>query len=705
MKNNLQYEGGPRPESTGKLTDWKNEPKLMDLQSDLQIASPSRDTHVSRVEGWLNLRNVEGKAKPKVKDNRSQVQPKLIRRQNEWRYSALTEPFLSSETMFDVSPKTFEDMERSKQNSLVLEWQFTQYINKVAFIDQYVRTDVDEGSVIVRVGWTRETETVEVEEPIWQFIEAVDPEYAQVFQQAMEMSVQNYNEFLNLPEDLQEAVAYATEKQIPVPVRAVQSGVQIVEDEQVVKNHPTLDILHYKNFYLDPTCNGDLEKAKFGIITFETNKAELKKDGRYKNLEQVNWGANTPLNSPDHATNSDETAQFKDDLRRPVVAHEYWGLADIHGNDTLVPIVATWVGDVMIRMEENPFPDKKIPVVIVPYLPLKDSVHGETDAELLADNQAILGAVTRGMIDLMGRSANGQTGMAKGMLDVVNKRRYNAGQDYEYNPNIQPAVGIHQHQYPEIPQSALTMLQLQNQEAESLSGVQAFSGGMSGNAYGEVAAGIRGMLDAASKREMAILRRLAQGMAQIGLKMISMNQAFLTEEEVIRVTNEEFVTVRRDEIQGNYDLKVDISTAEVEDAQAKDLAFMLQTMGNNMDFNMVKLILAEIARLKRMPTLAKNIESFEPQPDPIEQQLKQMEIQKVQAEIQEIQSKIELNLAKAKEARSSADRKDLDFVETETGTAHEREMDKQGAQAEANIALEMTKAHLSKGEETTKSGP
>ncbi|MFP3693873.1 hypothetical protein, partial [Burkholderia sp. SIMBA_048] len=76
-------------------------------------------------------------------------------------------------------------------------------------------------------------------------------------------------------------------------------------------------------------------------------------------------------------------------------------------------IVATWIGDTLIRMEKNPFPDQKLPFIIIPYLPVKREAFGEPDAELLEDNQKILGAVTRGMIDLLGRSANGQQGFAK----------------------------------------------------------------------------------------------------------------------------------------------------------------------------------------------------------------------------------------------------------------------------------------------------
>lgn len=698
IKNNIQPEAGHQVQ-TGALTKWKNEPSIMTLQDDLAVAKPSHDTHVAKVKAWLDLRNVEGKAKAPKIEGRSQVQPKLIRKQNEWRYAALTEPFLSSEKLFGVDPTTWEDVKSAQQNSLVIEQQFRTYLNRVKFIDEYVRTCVDEGTVYVRPGWNRETVMEPVEVPQFSYMEILDPQTMQAFEQAVELSRTNHNAFLDLPEEIQEAVAYFEET--GVPVQAAITGYEVVEEEKVVKNHPTLDILDYENLYLDPAGGGDIDKCKYGIITFETTKADLLKDGRYKNLDKVNWGANTPLATPEHATRTDTTTTMKDDLRRPIVAYEYWGLYDINGDEKLVPIVATWIGNTMIRMEENPFPDEKIPVVAVPYLPLKKSVNGEPDAELLEDNQAVLGAFTRGIIDLMGRSANGQTGFAKGMLDTVNRRRYNTGLDYDFNPGIDPSMGIHQHKFPEIPQSALAMLGLQNQEAESLTGVKAFSGGLSGEAYGDVAAGIRGMLDAASKREMAILRRLAQGMEEIGRKIISMNQAFLSEEEVIRITNEEFVTVRREDLAGNFDLKVDISTAEVEEAKAQDLAFMLQTMGNNMDFNMVKLILAEIARLKRMPQLAKSIENFQPQPDPLDVQLKQLEIQKAQAEVAELQSKIRLNDAKAQEAMgaakekaSNADLKDLEFVEKETGTEHEREMDKQGAQAAANAQLEVIKAAL-----------
>ena len=116
-----------------KLTDWPNEPKLTDLKTDYDMAKPSHDTLMTKIKEWNDLRNVEGKHKLKKLDNRSSIQPKLIRRQAEWRYSALTEPFHSSKKMFSVSPETFEDVQSAKQNELLLNNQFRTKINRIRF--------------------------------------------------------------------------------------------------------------------------------------------------------------------------------------------------------------------------------------------------------------------------------------------------------------------------------------------------------------------------------------------------------------------------------------------------------------------------------------------------------------------------------------------------------------------------------------------
>nr|DAT97809.1 MAG TPA: Portal protein [Caudoviricetes sp.] len=667
-----------------KLTSWKNEPTIEVLKRDFEASKQTHIVQANKVIRWNDIRNVTGKSKPVKIKGRSSIQPKLVRRQAEWRYPALSEPFLNSEKIFQVNPRTFEDLDAAKQNEILLNYQFDVKLNKVKFIDDYVRTVVDEGSCIVQVGWERLTTKEKQVVPVYSYYPAEDEEALAILNQALELKQKNpreYNE--NIDEAIKASIDYSQQNG-GEPVLAHQVGEQEVLVDKVIENKPTVEILNTLNVYVDPTCNGDLDKALFIIKSFETNQAECKKAGIYKNLDKVNWAGNNPNSDGDHYTSADEN--FNEDLiRKKVVAYEYWGFYDINGTGSLTPIVATWIGSVMIRMEENPFPDGKLPFVIIQYLPVRNSVYGEPDCELLEENQQIMGAITRGLVDILGRSANAQQGFAKGMLDPLNKRRFENGEDYEFNPNLSPQTGYIEHTFNELPQSVLAYVQMLNADAEALTGVKSFSGGMSGDAYGQVAAGIQGAIDAATKRETAILRRLAYGVSEIGNKIIAMNAVFLSEEEVIRVTNKQFITIKREDIKGNFDLKVDINTAEVDQAKAQDLGFMLQTLGPNMDPMITMKILAEIADLKRMPTLAEELRNYQPKPDPIEEAKRQLEVEEEKA-------KINFITQRANKLIADTNKVNVETNQIASGAQQSFELAKQAAQARANQNLEITKA-------------
>ncbi|EJB8489834.1 chromosome partitioning protein ParB [Acinetobacter baumannii] len=682
-----------------KMTGWKKEPTVAELHWDFQQAKSAQQAHMSRVAEWLDNLNIEGSAKVQHKNkNRSTIVPKLIRKSAEWRIPALTEPFLSTSNLFQVDPMTWADKKAALQNALILNYQFQNLIDKVAFFDEVIRAVVEEGTAIVRVGWDFEEREVLEDETVYRFV----PDFGLLDQ--LRQLIPEYQANPTLFKDTHpEAVTKSVEAtlQMQAPMRALPSGTRKVKKLRVVRNQPTVEVCNLNNVYIDPTCNGNLDKAQFIIHSFETTYAELKRDSRYKNLEQL--VLDSARNDPDHTYEDDSQAmQFSDKARKKIVVHEYWGYWDCDDNGTLHSIVASWVGNTLIRLEKNPFPDGKLPFVSMTYLPKRKSVYGEPDAELLLENQKILGAVTRGVIDLMGRSANGQTGMQKGMLDATNRVKYERGDDYEFNPNADPRQGIFMHTYPEIPQSAQFMIQAMNMEAESLTGVKSFSGsgGITGSSLGDTAIGVRSAMDAASKREMSILRRISAGVVRLGRKIISMNAEFLDEEQVIRITDEEFVAIKRDDLAGNFDLKLTISTAEGDEAKAQQIAFMMQTIGNNMDPGLRNQMLAEIFRLRKMPEFAKQIENYQPQPDPMQQQLQMLEMEKLKAEIELLraqtqealsegslkQAKIPVESARANSLQGDADKKSLDFVEQQDGTQHQRQMDLQAAKNAATLA-------------------
>ncbi len=132
---------------------------------------------------------------------------------------------------------------------------------------------------------------------------------------------------------------------------------------------------------------------------------------------------------------------------------------------------------------------------------------------------------------------------------------------------------------------------------------------------------------------------------------------------------------------------MDISTASVDEQKANDLGMVLQTVGPDMDPNLRKIVLGKIADLKRMPDLAEQIRAYEPQPDPLQVALQEAELQKAQTEV-------ELNQARAEEARARAAKLLEEVDESMSGLKHEREVEKMGAQAAGNRSHEITKALL-----------
>lgn len=660
-----------------KLVDWSNPPTVKDLKNDLLEAKSNHSLHISNVNKWLSA--LRGDLKFKSKEGRSKIQPKLIRKQAEWVYSSLESPYLSSQDIFDVTPVSHLDEEAAYQNNLIINKQFRVDIPRTKFINKFVRTAVNTGTVIIKLGWEEETDKTRVQVEV--------PVYPSTTEELM-MFIQQQIDSQAMSQEQAQALVQSGQP--------IQIGVDYEEQikEQVIVNRPVLQIRDSREVIIDPTCEGDIDNARFVIDSFSTDLSSLKKDGRYKNLDCISPSEfnSTIDNGYINEESNDSSFTFKDKPRQKLRVYEYWGYWDIDDTGIVKPIVASFVGDTMIRLEENPYPDKKLPFVIVQFLPSNEnSIYGEPLAELLIDNQDIIGAVQRGMIDLFGNSANGQQGIVKGWLDPINMQRFKRGDNFEFNPMGDVRGSYFMTSYPEVPSSTFNLISFQNAEAEALSGIKAFSQGISGDALGASVGGIKSALDATAKRELGILRRFSEGLISIGKKILAMNSVWLSDEEIIRITDDEFVTIKRDDLAGNFDLNITISTAEEDSQKAGELSFLLQTMGNTAPFEVTKMLLISIARLHKMPKLAKMLEEYEPQPDPLVQEEQQLKIELLKAQIANEQAKANENQvdvqlkawkaenekAKARVTNSDADLKDLNYIEQSTGISQKRSIEKE----------------------------
>ena len=323
--------------------EWKNPPTVAKLKQEIRDAEPEFNAHVGNVKGWLRIR--DGKLKKKTAKGRSEFQPKLVRKQNEWRYSSLSESLLASEDMFDVKPMTHMDTESARDNAIILNKQFNKDIDRVDFIDKYVRTAVDEGVVFLRTGWEFEEEEREVERPV--MVPQLPPEIQQQLQQAMQAVQQGQMDPMQFEQMQQQA------QQMVQPMPDPSGATEMVMEMVTVYNRPTIEVCDYDKVLIDPTCGGDLDKAGLIAYQFQTSKAELDKDPKYSNVDAIVTDTDETLSQEEY---EEKVFNYEDDPRKKLTAIEVWEDWDVNDDGILVPIVATYVGSVMVRLDRESIP-------------------------------------------------------------------------------------------------------------------------------------------------------------------------------------------------------------------------------------------------------------------------------------------------------------------------------------------------------------
>lgn len=617
---------------------------LSALKSDLKAAERLKKEQDSLITRWRDEYN--GAPYGNEQKGKSAIVSRDIKKQSEWQHATIIDPFVSTSNVIKCLPITAEDTQAARQNELLLNTQFCRKFDRFNFMSKAVKVLDREGTLVVQTSWDYEDEKVNT-----------TAEVVVVNELGQEVVVE-----------------------------------QEVEETIIKKNQPSAKVCRNEDVYIDPTCQDNLDNAQFVIYRYESDLSSLKKEDKYKNLDQV--AKYMSSDDMDYDPEDETKFTFSDDPRKKLVVYEYWGNYDINGDGIAEAIVCVWINDIIIRLQSNPYPDGKPPFIIVPFNSVPFKMHGEANAELIGDNQKVKTAVIRGIIDNMAQSNNGQVGLRKGALDPVNRKKFINGHNFEFNgtPN-----DFWQGSYNVIPKSAFDVIGLMNNEIESITGTKSFSGGINAGSLGATATGARGALDATATRRMNIVRNVAENLVKpLMRKWMSYNSEFLEDEEIVRVTNEEYVPVRKDDLEGRVDIDITISTAEDNAAKSQELSFLLQTLGPNEDPAVRRFIMSDIMELMRMPEQAKRIRDYQPQPDPVQEQLKQLELQKLMLENEKLKAdiadkyaradentidaelkknKAAVEAAKARKLTSEADMTDLKFIKSDEGFDHQEKLE------------------------------
>ena len=145
------------------------------------------------------------------------------------------------------------------------------------------------------------------------------------------------------------------------------------------------ELLDPASVVVDPCCQGDYRLAGFIVEVFEADLAALRKRGCYRNLERIDLAAaptlaehsefclspaeGEPVAAGAPVTDGAPAADGNIEKKKLLVC-EYWGWLHCDGSRFAKPVVAAWVGDTLIRFEDNPHPDRLPPFMVLALPPV-----------------------------------------------------------------------------------------------------------------------------------------------------------------------------------------------------------------------------------------------------------------------------------------------------------------------------------------------
>jgi len=335
----------------------------------------------------------------------------------------------------------------------------------------------------------------------------------------------------------------------------------------------------------------------------------------------------------------DRTYQAKDIARQKIDVIEYWGYYDMDGDGIAEPIIAVWVDkfDCDLRLEKNPFPQKKIPFHRQVYSSRPYSLWGNALAYFIGDLQRIKSGIVRGILDNMSLANNGQKFVQRGALDYVNFKRMNNG---ERHIIVNKPNSVEDGSYNQLPQSVFQTLQMVDSEGQQLSGLIG-DGGLN-SANGNKADGEFTPTSTSQQRMADTVRKISELLDNVFTDWIAMGNEFMTNEQIDALFTDQEETYL-DALDGKFEITVSTGTVTNKMNQIKELNMLMQQTGD--DVELKKMLSAEMFDLFDKPDLAEKLRMTPPpQPSPMQIQMQQLELQEQQLKNSLLQAQIQKTL-------------------------------------------------------------
>lgn len=467
----------------------------------------------------------------------------------EWALPSLMKVFTGSDEVITVAGVTEEDDQNAGVMQSLLVYQLQRQNKFFPILYNWMKDALITGMGIIKCYWER--------------TEGYTPETAQLNADALKLLTQTGVEITNV------------------------EGPDIMGDFTVtwnspyyIKNSPKLENILVSEFLYSPDAK-NLEDANFVAHRKKVTMSHLRqkeREGIYANVDMVH-----PDSGPiswitdqvedvigDHYTPLHNNQQDK--AREEVTIYECYTKIDFNNDGVLEDMIITVAGDVILRAEPNYM--GRHPFFSIS--PTKDPHRiwvKRSYAELIGELQDMKVALTRQIVQNIALTNDPKMILAEDSInisDYVEGRKVIRKKPGSNMGDVAMPMPVNQ-----LSPQTFQFLEYLEGQKENRTGITRYNQGLDANSLNKTATGISAILGQSSQRLELIARMFAEtGISELFRFMVSLNQKFVDQNTVVRLTNKQ-LRVSPDDLNGNFDL---IVNAGISISTKESTIMTLQTM-------------------------------------------------------------------------------------------------------------------------------
>nr|DAP32861.1 MAG TPA: Portal protein [Caudoviricetes sp.] len=326
-----------------------------------------------------------------------------------------------------------------------------------------------------------------------------------------------------------------------------------------VKNAPKIENILISEFIYSPDAKS-LEDANFVAHKRKVTMSYLREreaQGVYANIDDIKVDAYKgnlydPIEEVIGDSYNDITYE-EQQARQEVIIYECYTKIDINGDGILEDMIITICGDTIIRMEQNYM--GRHPFFAIS--PTKDPHRiwvKRSYAELIGELQDLKVALTRQIMQNVALTNDPKMLLDETAINiddfVQGRKVVRMKSGHSLNEVAMPMPVS-----PLSPQT-FTFLEWLEGQKENRTGITRYNQGLDANSLNKTATGISAILGQSSQRLELVARMFAEtGLYELFRFMVSLNQKFIDQATVIRLTNKE-MRITPEDLDGSFDLIV-----------------------------------------------------------------------------------------------------------------------------------------------------